>query len=776
MMKYNKGTGEYANWLVTEEGFDSRYLGKCEALFAQGNGYLGVRNALEEAYVGETRDLFVTGTFNKASADEVTELPNFPDVTEMNIWVNGYRMELLKGGAEHYDRTLNLKNGETVRVFGTIMPDGTQMEVKCRRFVSLANEHLIGAQIELTADRDTSIVIETGINGAVTNEGAQHFEGIRRRVYEGTFMQLLAATNESGVTAAIHSVCLFEGQLLKKLPVMGRRNLSIRHSFMVPAKKALHFEKLSVVHSSRDLSYKGLKAEAAEERMKEEGIALLKEVCEKGYEVLLEESTRAWQTYWEDADVRIEGRNGYDQLALRFALYHLRTMVKEDDNRVGIGAKALTGEGYKGHSFWDTEMFILPYYTFTRPSTARILLEYRYRNLYAAHKKAKEYGFEGAMYPWECAWIDDGEVTPLYMGADVVTGKITPVLTGQLEQHISADIAYAVWQYYSVTGDQDYMDRYGYEIICDTALFWASRLEYKAEADRYEITNVIGPDEYKECVDNNAYTNYMAVYNMKLGVKIADELKERQPELYKEINSRVPLVRMKQLIEERVSKVYLPVPNKDGIIPQTDQYLSLKPLNLEKYKSSSKVLGIYEDYNVEQLNQYMVSKQADTVMLFFLLEDLFDAETKKKNFVFYEDKTLHDSSLSRSSHTILANDYGMKEMAYDMFERAASIDLGPEMKSSDAGIHSASLGGIWEAAVMGFGGVRLKKDGLYICPNLPQAWDSLSFPLVYRGCRLQIIAEKEWVSVENKGSQEVSIVLAGEKTTVGAFETVKKNI
>lgn len=776
MMKYNIGTGGLTNWLVTEEGFDSRYLGKCEALFAQGNGYLGLRNALEEAYVGETRDLLVTGTFNKAAADEVTELPNFPDITEMNIRINGYRLELLSGGTEHYERTLNLKNGETVRVFGTKMPDHTRVEVKCRRFVSLANEHLIGAKIEIITDREASVVIETGINGAAANEGAQHFEGIRRRVYEGTFMQLLAVTTESGVTAALHSACRFEGELLKKLPIMGRRNLSIRHSFTVPAKKALCFEKFSTVHSSRDLSYEGLETEAAEERMKDEGMALLKESYEKGYERLLEESARVWQRYWEDADVRIEGKNGYDQLALRFALYHLRIMVKEDDNRVGIGAKALTGEGYKGHSFWDTEMFILPYYTFTRPSTARTLLEYRYRNLYGAHKKAEEYGFEGAMYPWECAWIDDGEVTPLYMGADVVTGKITPVLTGQLEQHISADIAYAVWQYYSVTKDQDYMDRYGYEMICDTALFWASRLEYKAEADRYEITNVIGPDEYKECVDNNAYTNYMAVYNMKLGAKIADELKEKRPELYKEINSRVPLAHMKQMVEERVSKVYLPVPNENGIIPQTDQYLSLKPLDLEKYKSASQVLGIYEDYNVEQLNQYMVSKQADTVMLFFLLGDLFDEETKKKNFIFYEDKTLHDSSLSRSSHTILANDYGMKEMAYEMFERAVSIDLGPEMKSSDAGIHSASLGGIWEAAVMGFGGVRLKEDVLSIHPLLPEAWDTLSFPLVYQGVRLFVTAAKEWVSVENQGSREVSIELAGEKVTIAAFETVQKRI
>lgn len=413
-------------------------------------------------------------------------------------------------------------------------------------------------------------------------------------------------------------------------------------------------------------------------------------------------------------------------------------------------------------------MFILPYFTFTRPETARTLLEYRYKNLYGAHLKARENGYEGAMYPWECAWVDDGEVTPMYMGADVVTGKITKCWTGIIEHHISADIAYAVEQYFLVTGDLEYMEKYGYEIILDTALFWASRVQYIPEKDRYEILDVIGPDEYKEHVDNNAYTNYMAAYNMRQALKIIKMLPEKNKELYDRLNEKLSLSYIKEKIEDCIDKLYLPVPNEEGIIPQSDQFLGLKKLDLTKYKSSKEVLTIYNDFNTEQLNQYMVSKQADTVMLLFLLDTLFDEETKKRNFIFYEDKTLHDSSLSKSTHAILANDFGLDEMAYDLYERALNIDLGPQMKSSDEGIHSASIGGIWESTVMGFGGVRMEGENLRIAPRLPQKWKKLVFPLSFRGIPLTVTVGKSEVTVENHGEKDIVLLIGSEKTRIEA--------
>lgn len=774
-MKYNAGIGEQKNWIVQESVFDERYLGKCEAIFAQGNGYLGIRNALEEGYTREVRDTFITGTFNKASDGEVTELPNIPDMTGITIIIAGHEINLSQGSLKEYARSLDLRNGEVVREFSWTSPTGINVKAVFKRIVSLAEEHVMAASVDLSVDKETKIIIETGIDGSVTNSGAQHFEDISRRIYEGKDMQYLSKTTQSDVWVAQHAVCSLNKEAAV-LPIMGRRTLKNRYTFDAVPEENVHFEKISVFHSSRDRKYMDEDQEDIREILKKDGMETLRQAAEKGYEILKQDSEKVWKEYWKESDILIEGENDFDQLAIRFALYHLNIMVKHDDNRVGIGAKALTGEGYKGHSFWDTEMFILPYFTFTRPKTARTLLEYRYKNLYGAHLKAKENGYEGAMYPWECAWVDDGEVTPMYMGADVVTGKITKCWTGIIEHHISADIAYAVEQYYLITGDRDYMEKCGYEIILDTALFWASRVQYIPEKDRYELLDVIGPDEYKEHVDNNAYTNYMAAYIMKLALRIIDFLNGSDPELYRRLDKKLSLSHIKEKIEKCIDKLYLPVPNEEGIIPQSDQFLGLKKLDLTKYKNSKEVLTIYNDFNTKQLNQYMVSKQADTVMLLFLLDTLFDEETKKKNFIFYEDKTLHDSSLSKSTHAILANDFGLEEMSYDLYERALNIDLGPQMKSSDEGIHSASIGGIWESTVMGFGGVRMEGENLRIAPRLPKKWSKLVFPLSFQGVPLKITVDHSEVAVENHGDKDIELLIGSEKTCIKAGHKESKSL
>lgn len=773
IIKYDTGIGDLKNWIIQESSFDERYLGKCEAIFAQGNGYLGIRNALEESYPGEVRNTFITGTFNKASQDEETELPNVPDMTGISIIVDGHKLNLMQGETKEYSRTMNLKNGEVVRKICWINQTGIKVNAEFKRIVSLAEEHTMAVSLDFSVDRETEIVLETGIDGSVTNSGAQHFEKIERRIYEGRNMQYLSATSQSKIWIAQHGACTLE-TLGKALPIMGRRTLKNQYTFQAVPGKNIHFEKISVFHSSRDQKYMQTKPEEVQERLRHDGRETLKKGVEKGYEILKQESEEVWNQYWKESDIKIQGEADFEQLAIRFALYHLNIMVKHNDNRVGIGAKALTGEGYKGHSFWDTEMFILPYFIFTRPETARTLLEYRYWNLYGARLKAREQGYEGALYPWECAWVDDGEVTPLYIGADVVTGKITKCWTGLIEHHISADIAYAVEQYYLVSGDQDYMEKCGYEIILDTALFWASRVQYQEKKKRYEILDVIGPDEYKEHVDNNAYTNYMAAHNMKQALKIIEELPKFNQEVYRRLDKKFSLSYIKEKIEKCIDKLYLPVPNEEGIIPQSDQYLTLKKLELGKYKNSKEVLTIYNDFNTHQLNQYMVSKQADTVMLFFLLDTLFDEDIKRKNFVFYEDKTLHDSSLSKSTHAILANDFGLTDMAYDLYEKAVRIDLGPQMNSSNEGIHSASIGGIWESTVMGFGGVRMEGEHLRITPRLPEKWTGLRFPLRFQGVSLWVSVNQREVVVENKGKKEISLLLCGDLITISAGQRAKK--
>ena len=451
---------------------------------------------------------------------------------------------------------------------------------------------------------------------------------------------------------------------------------------------------------------------------------------------------------WDNVPVTIQAADPFDQMAIRFAQYHLYVMTPAHDNRMNVGAKGLSGEGYKGHTFWDTEMFVLPYFIYSDPAIARSLEEYRWLSLPGAHKKAAANNYQGAQFPWEAAWIDDGEVTPVWGAADIVTGLPTKIWSGFIEQHITADVAYGAWEYHQATGDQDFMDRCGYELILDTGKFWASRLE-EGDDGRLHINDVVGPDEYKEHVDDNAFTNYMAAWNIRKALEYSRQLKAEKPDLYRALDAKLGLAALEPQWEEKLSRLYLPQPREDLVIPQDRTYLTLKDIDLTKYKNQQNVGSIYRDYNQEQITHMQVSKQADILIMFLLLEDEFSAEVKRANWSYYEPRTLHDSSLSLSTHCILASDMGSRELAYQLFRSAAAIDVGPNMKTSDAGIHAGSLAGVWQSVVFGFGGVRMLDGKLRIDPALPDAWTSLDFYLYWHGQKLHVTLTHDAAVIEN---------------------------
>lgn len=774
IMRYDTGRGPLANWLVTESAFQPAFLGKCESIFAQGNGYLGLRAALEETYVGEARGLFVTGTFNKFDENEVTELPNLPDITRMQIWVDGVRFSMAECSVSGYARTLNLKNGELTRIAVLHTSDGKTVSFTFKRVVSLVNDHLVAAELEVKTDADMVLKVISGIDGQVSNHGFQHLSEGDKRIYDGEILEYPCKTTQSDVGVILHTALHTTGGKVKKRSLNDRRQLLTEIVAEVSAGETFTLEKISEVHTTRDLCYADISPEEAEKRLPKESLADFRAAAGRSYASILRESTDAWEKLWAEQDIEILSENESDQLGVRFALYHLNIMVKKNDPRVGIGAKAMTGEGYKGHSFWDTETFIFPYFLFAQPDTARTLLRYRFNSLVGARKKAGENGYAGAMYPWESAWIDDGEVTPYYLGVEPITGNPQYCLTGKIELHITADIALAVWQYFQVTGDRAFMEKYGYEILLDTARFWNSRLEWKPENGRYEITDVIGPDEYKEHVDNNAYTNYLVRLNMELAAQVAGELKTEKPELYAGLSKKLGgLDALKRSIEEKLDKIYLPQPDENGIIPQFDGYFDLKELDLRKYKESPVVGLIYQDYNSHMLNDYKVAKQADVVELLYQQEDLFSPEIKRKNYFYYEERTLHDSSLSKAIHSVLACDLGLDEMSYKMFHGALFTDLGNKMTSSNDGIHSANMGGIWQDVVMGFGGVRLYHGKLRIAPHLPKEWKKLSYAVIWRGNRLRVTIEEGAVTLKNEGAAVNGLLIGGCERNLGSGETIR---
>lgn len=777
VMNYRKGTGAETSWIIEETSFHEKYTGKCESIFTQGNGYLGLRNSLEERYVDTVRGMFITGTFNKASKEEATELPNVSDIVNMEIELNGERFSMTEDNLKEYSRTLNLYTGETCRNVLWEGKNGNVVQLSFHRFVSYKNVHVIGAYVEIKpVNCDVKATVVSGINAQVTNHGAQHLTEFSKRAFEEKFLQMGMVTTESAVSIAVSTVhkVFQSGKYTEDAAskiIDDRRKIHAEIQLVIPQGETARVEKISTVHSSRDLEYVASGKEPEGENVCRDGLDNLKEAEEKGYETLLEESKKVWEKIWKKQDIQIDSKEDDAQIAVRFALYHLQIMVRREDNRVGIGAKALSGEGYKGHSFWDTETFIFPYFQMAEPETARTLLEFRYKGLYGARKKAIENGYKGAMYPWEAAWVSDGEVTPYVVGVNVHTGEPMICLTGVIEQHITSDIIFALWQYYAATDDQDFMDRYGYEMTIETARFWNSRLEWIEENNRYEIRDVIGPDEYKEHVDNNAYTNYMAHENMRLAAQVIACIRDEKKDIYGKMQKLMQeegtsLEQLEEELKDKMKKLYLPQPDeKTGIIPQFDGYFDLKEIDLSVYKNASVVGTVFHDYSGEDVQGMQAGKQADIVELLYQMEDVTTPDNKAKNYVYYEARTLHDSSLSKAIHSITACDLGMEKEAYDMFMSAALTDLGQEMKSSDAGIHSANMGGVWQDVVMGFGGIRIRDGHLRIAPNCPKQWEKFTYPLYWKGNELHITVCKDGVEVINEG-EDFEAEIMGQTVTV----------
>ena len=763
MMKYNKGTGDLTNWIVEEADFNSKLQGKCEAVFCQGNGYMGIRCATEESYTGQMRDTFVAGTFNKFDDNEVTELPNAVDMTSVDIWIDGDLFSLDKGAFTHYSRTLNLKNGEVSRTFEWTNAAGKSFAFAFNRFVSLADLHTIGLSVSIKPLTQPAVIdIQSGINGQVSNSGSQHFHEGEKRIFDKQHLQMVQQTTQSKITFvqnATHQVSV-DGADVSSRFAMDRRKVYMIYKAETGVNQTFSARKISNIYTTRDKVYESLSVE----ELRDVTILALKTAATKGYDALLAESAVEWSRFWAETDIIVESKNEFDQLAIRFAMYHLRVMTPAHDNRMGIGAKGLSGEGYKGHSFWDTEIFMLPYFSYTFPHIARSLLEYRYKTLGGAHKKAEENGYGGAMYPWESAWADDGEVTPVWGAADIVTGKSTKIWSGFIEQHITSDVSFGVWQYYRLTGDEEFMETCGYEILFDTGIFWASRLEWSDEKQRYHINNVIGPDEYKEHVNNDAFTNYTAHWCIENAISYYYELRTGKPDVFARLSEKLDLDAEIPVLEQRLKLLFLPELTAEGIIPQDDTYLSKLTIDLSKYKAQEHVGSMFHDYSLDQVNQIQVSKQASVVMLMYLLEHKFSREVKRANYDYYEPKTLHDSSLSLSTHAVLANDLGDTTLSYNLFRRASEIDLGPSMKTSDHGVHAASLGGIWQIIVCGFGGVRLVGDNLRISPRLPAEVNKLRFRIHWRGNPLHVTVTKQSVTIENLISQSSITLDVNDKT------------
>jgi kojibiose phosphorylase len=676
--------GTDASWALVVEGLDTRRERDIESWMAVGNGRTGTRGSLEEGGPASFPALYVAGVFGRAPGDELgPQLLRGPEWPRLRPRAGDEDVRP-DPAADDNRRVLDMREGTVLRSWRR-RPPGDGWTFRSARFASLADRALLGLEAE--AGRDSTPV---DLSGDVPVPDDQDAVKAAETATESdrTFVTL---KGHDGREAAYAIATSERGGRIERLVAVARAGLDGSADAALTAAQVQGLRRLRGRHR------------------------------------------REWRDRWADADVVVTG-DADAQRALRFSLYHLISAGDPESDVASIGARAMTGPGYRGHVFWDTDVFVLPFFVWTHPPTARALLAYRYRTLPAARAKAESMGYRGALFAWESADAGD-DVTPAY--ADLRDGTRLRVLTGLQEHHISADVAWAAWHYWQATADADFLTNIGAEIILETARFWASRVT-PGQDGRYHVKEVIGPDEYHEGVDDNAYTNVMARWNLHTAVELCVLLPTLDPVSWQGLVGRIDLTAAETRQWGEVAAGLV-----DGFDPATGLYeqfagffkyddVRAVDLDVPRPFTAEIVLGI------EQLRHTQMVKQADVLMLAQLLPDHVSAEVARANYDYYEPRTCHGSSLSPAVHAAVAARVGALDDAKSYFDMAASIDLADGMGNAALGVHVATMGGLWQAAVFGFGGVRSDGDALRIDPRLPPSWDALAFPVRWRGTRVRL--------------------------------------
>jgi trehalose/maltose hydrolase-like predicted phosphorylase len=707
-------------WVLTVDGFDPLREAVLESRLTISNGFLGVR-ATQTVDRGERWVLpprtYVAGLFDIHGPEQpLTVLVPAADWLKLRMMLFGSPLVRHPAEIAFYRATLDMRRGALLGD-GRVREVGVTVRVRTLRLVSLSDRALGLQIVQLEIeDGQVEVTLEASLEGAHLGLRPERLEedfGVWRTKYSG-----------KGLAIAGVASLLIDGQDLAPAR-LGR--FLWAWTWTTRPGQVVRFERLVAV--ARSDTKASDPCEIARSKL---GVAR-----HIGWRKVVAEHEAAWSSRWHCSDIEVEG-DAAAQQALRFAAYHLISAANPNDERVSIGARGLTGDDYHGHVFWDTEIYLLPFYTLTWPEAARALLMYRFHTLDGARAKAAGMGWRGAMYAWESA--DTGaETTPDYaVGPD---GQIVDVLCGKQEQHITADVAYAVWQYWQATRDETLLLDAGAEIMLETGRFWSSRAQPEADG-RCHIRGVIGPDEYHENIDDNAFTNVMARWNIRRALDVAALLRERWPDHWASLSSRLALddTELKQwrTVAETIVTGFDP---RTGLYEQFAGYFALEQINLADYAGRSAPMDLV--LGRERTQRSQVTKQADVVALLALLPEEFTAETAVLNFRCYEPRCDHGSSLSPGMHGLVAARLGYAEKALHYLQQGATVDLADTHVAIAGGLHVAALGGIWQTAVLGFAGLSLREDGISLDPKLPAIWGSLSFGAQWRSRRLKIRIKRE---------------------------------
>lgn len=764
--------GQDSRWQVVEDGFDPARANTYETLFTTGNGYLGTRGSLEERHEGALPGTFLRGVFDHHDS-AVVDLVKAPDWAALAVLVNGVELDVTSASTIRHRRVLDMRDGTLSRETVFEDSEGRRTRVETIRFASGADEHLCCLQARITPENHSaSISVRSGIDSSGYNldrrpfyaepppadphmkwhkwAKSKHLEEVARAEFsDGVYLETRTIDTliTIGYAAAMTVSAPVESEVTQRYKVIEQVSRA-----QVAAGETLTVEKFATIFTSRDLPAAKV-GQACQDELRRHLAA--------GFRACQERNRAAWAAKWADSDVTIDG-DADAARAVRFSIYELLIAANESDPRVNIGANALTGERYRGHAFWDTEVFMLPFFIYTQPETARALLLYRYHTLDGARRNARETGFRGARYAWESA--DTGvDTTPKW----TVDG-VHRIWMGEEEIHVTSAVAYGLIAYVTATGDHALMTDYGAEILFETSRFWADRLE-ATQAGHYVLSRVVGPDEFHEHVDNSAYTNYLVRWHLQQAARVYSELMISHPRELAALSERIALTR--EEVEDWLNKaeqIHLPSVAEDGVIEQFDGYFELDTLPVEHDENDMPMYPPgYHHYNLAGTK---LIKQADVVMLTYVLPDEFSDEAKLANYEYYEPLTLHKSSLSPATYSIMGIEVGDPGRAVQYFRRSAFVDLVDNQGNTEEGIHIASAGGTWQMLVNGFGGFRVRNGRMTFKPWLPSGWKTISFRLKWRGNTLSVSANHTTATFVLSGaeSERETILVNGREVTLPA--------
>jgi kojibiose phosphorylase len=733
-------------WTIEEQTFSVDKNTATEGLFTLGSGYLHVRGSLEEhlfeapqneTYLRTPANVtaetfhprkakwgcYVPGMYGKHPLLN-NEIINLPSFLELTPYVAGEKLDMERSDIEEFSRKLHLDTAMVERVVQWRTKFGAIIDTRFERFVSAAEPSLCCQRLTLKCDRDIDVEVVASIDADVRTNGYDHFQKVALDSKDdGTIT--CTVTTDAGDRVEIRS--LVAGALGKRKTV-NERKIVTTCTLHLNKGEPVSIAKYTAVSTSRDLIYSN-------------PLDLLKQAIGMEYDRLFEQHTEEWSRRWNASDVVLEG-DEKSQLAMRASIFHLLRAHVPNDTRVAIDAKGYAGEAYWGRFFWDTEMYLLPFFALTQPSWSKTLVDFRVQSLEGAKQNARRYGYSGARYAWESdpAGL---ECCPNWQYADH-------------EVHVTADVVYGLMFYASAVADASYFDGPAGDVVLETARYWSERIDVRNNGTEVGLLGVMGPDEYKPIIHNNFYTNLLVSYALNAASQIGKRrgLSDEQSKRYGYFADNLPLLR-----------------NEKGLYWQCEGFDTFAEPDFEHlWKDRSAPFAT--QVSQERIYRTKCLKQADVLMGMYLFPSKFTESEVRAAYEYYVPYTTHDSSLSAGTHAIVASRLGKLEEAWSFWQKSCGIDIDG---GASEGIHIAGAGANWLIIVFGFAGLGSPVDTelLTLRPHLPKQLSKISFPIVWKGNPIEVEITHEQVHVTNKGVKDLAALLCGTNVVVKAGGSIQ---